>query len=69
MPFHISKPSALNPSVNVYYAGPKRWTDDYSAREVFSTESAANNIRNATSTVITGTRSGAGFIGASVVSE
>lgn len=69
MPFHISKPSSLDASKTVYYAGSKRWSDDYSQREVFSTESAANNVKNATSTVITGTRTGAGFIGASVVSE
>jgi len=35
MPYHIKKPSGLMSSVDVYYVGGNRWSDDYTERKVF----------------------------------
>lgn len=43
MVYHIKKPSVINPSVEVYYAGGTRWSDDYSQRVSFATEEAASS--------------------------
>lgn len=42
MPYHLKRPSQLNASVSVYYAGGRRWTDDYSQRVQYSTEAEIN---------------------------
>ena len=68
MAFHIQKPSAIG-SKTVYYTGGSKWSDDYSQRKSFSTNAAARAVSEASSTVITGTRVGAGFIGATIVSD
>ena len=36
MPYHIKKPSALDSSVDVYYTGDKRWTDNYDDRKKYT---------------------------------
>ena len=36
MPYHIKKPSQLNPSVDVYYIGDRRWSDDYNERKKYT---------------------------------
>ena len=63
MPYHIKKASALDPNITVYYAGGSRWSDDYSQRTSFATESAAN-----AKLVNTDGKNG-GWTGATVVSE
>ena len=69
MAFHIERPQKLDPNKKVYFAGGKRWTDDYSQRQTYTTQAKARAVTEASSEVITGTRVGAGFIGASIVSE
>ena len=63
MPYHIKKPSLINSSVTVYYAGNRRWTDDYSSRSTYDNESDANALM-----VNTDGKNG-GWTGATVVSE
>ncbi len=36
MPYHIKKPSQLNPSVDVYYIGDRRWSDNYNVRKQYT---------------------------------
>ena len=36
MPYHIKKPSLINDKVDVYYAGARRWEDDFSERQQFT---------------------------------
>lgn len=36
MPYHIKKPSLINDKVDVYYAGARRWVDDFSERQQFA---------------------------------
>ena len=38
MAYHIKKPSLINSSVNVYYTGNRRWTDDFSERKVYAND-------------------------------
>ena len=38
MAYHIKKPSLINSSINVYYTGNRRWTDDFSERKVYSSD-------------------------------
>ena len=68
MAFHIQKPAAIG-SGTVYYIGGNKWSDDYSQRQSFGTNAAARAVTEASSTVITGTRVGAGFVGATIVSD
>ena len=68
MAFHIQKASALTGGT-VYYVGGNRWSDDFSQKKSFSTEVAATAATQATTDVITGTRTGAGFKGATEVSS
>ncbi len=63
MAYHIKKPSVINPSIEVYYCGGTRWSDDYSQRTSFASESAAN-----AKLVNTDGKNG-GWTGATVVSE
>ena len=44
MAYYISKPSRIDPSVTVYYAGDNRWTDDASQKAKFSTKAAATKL-------------------------
>ena len=61
MPYHIKKPSHLNTSVDVYYIGDKRWTDNFTERKQYT-----NNP-----TYLTKNDDGknGGLIGATVVTE
>ena len=68
MAYHIQKASAIS-GTTVYYVGGNRWSDDASQKKSFSTKAAATAATQTTSEVITGTRTGAGFKGASVVSN
>ena len=68
MAFYIQKPAAIG-SGTVYYTGGSKWSYDYSQRQSFGTNAAARAVSEASSTVITGTRIGAGFAGASIVSD
>ena len=61
MPYHIKKPSLINASVDVYYTGNRRWTDDYSERKIYSSNP------NSQMTNTDGTNGG--WTGATVVSE
>jgi len=63
MAYHIKKPSLLNPSVNIYYAGGVSWTDNYDDRKVYAEESEAN------ARIAPGDGRNGGFNGASVVDE
>ena len=42
MPYHIKKTSELMPSVDVYYVGENRWSDNYSDRKIFTAKTKAN---------------------------
>ena len=68
MAFHIQKPAAIG-SGTVYYTGGNKWSDDYSQRQSFGTNAAARSVTESSSAVITGTRIGAGFVGATIVSD
>ena len=68
MAYHIQKPSAVG-NRTVYYAGGNRWTDDASQKKSFTTKAKATEAMSVTSTVLTGTRTGAGFRGATAVSS
>lgn len=61
MPYHIKKPSHLNTSVDVYYVGNKRWSDNFTERKQYT-----NNP-----TYLTKNDDGknGGWIGATVVTE
>ena len=69
MAYHIERAQKLDPSKKVYFAGGSRWTDNYADKKSFSTKAAATAATQVTSSAITGTRTGAGFQGASVVSN
>jgi len=68
MAFHIERPQKLDATKKVYFSGGNRWTDDYAQRKTFTTQAKARAVTEESSEVITGTRVGAGFIGASIVS-
>ena len=36
MAYHIKKPSQLNSSINVYYIGDKRWSDNFDIRKQYT---------------------------------
>ena len=38
MPYHIKKPSLLNSSVDMYYAGSKRWSDKFGDRKQYAND-------------------------------
>jgi len=61
MPYHIKKPSHLNTSVDVYYVGDKRWSDNFTERKQYT-----NNP-----TYLTKNDDGknGGFMGATVITE
>tara|TARA_B100001109_G_scaffold132357_1_gene107665 strand:- start:529 stop:714 length:186 start_codon:yes stop_codon:yes gene_type:complete len=61
MPYHIKKPSHLNTSVDVYYVGDKRWSDNFNERKQYT-----NNP-----TYLTKNDDGknGGFMGATVITE
>ena len=42
--YHIEKNSTIDPSIVVYYVGENRWSDDYSQRSKFTSESAAQSL-------------------------
>ncbi len=42
MPYHIKRPNQLMPSIDVYYVGENRWSDNYSDRKIFSAKTKAN---------------------------
>ena len=69
MAYHIERAQKLDPSKKVYFAGGSRWTDNYEDKKSFSTKAAATAATKESSSVITGTRTGVGFRGASVVSN
>ncbi len=45
MPYHIKKPSLINTSVEVYYTGNRRWSDDFSDRKVYDSD-PTNDLNN-----------------------
>ena len=63
MPYHIKKPSLIDSSITVYYAGNKRWTDDYTERTTYENEADVN-----TEMVNTDGKNG-GWTNATVVNE
>ena len=38
MPYHIKKPSLLNSSVDMYYAGNKKWSDKFGDRKQYAND-------------------------------
>ena len=68
MAFHIEKTSAVD-GRTVYFVGGNRWSDDISERKSFSTEAQATAATTVEIDSLTGPRTGAGFRGASVVSN
>ena len=74
MPYHIKKTSILGSAVPdggvEYYTGENAWSNDYSKRKVYSTESAANAQKNTTITTDLGiTYQPKWWANATVVSE
>ena len=69
MPYHIKTPSAMNPSVDVYYANNDRWTDSYADRKVYTTKSSADAVKATTVTRNGYTYIPKHFTNATVVSE
>ena len=63
MPYHIKKPSLIDSNITVYYAGSRRWTDDYTGRTTYANEADAN-----AQMVNTDGKNG-GWSGATIVSE
>ena len=61
MSYHIKKPSLVNPDVEVFYTGNKRWTDNYDERYVYD-EDPSSLLTNSDGT-------NGGWTGATVVSE
>ena len=63
MAYYISKPSRIDSSLTVYYAGDNRWTDDASQKAKFSTKKDATDlIKNPDGT-------NGGWTGSTVVAE
>ena len=44
MSFHIKKSFILDSSKNMYYTGGIHWSEDYSKRKNYSTESEADTV-------------------------
>ena len=44
MAYHIKKPRLLEPNNFVYWEGGNRWSDDYSKRKSYDTESEADAL-------------------------
>jgi hypothetical protein len=44
MAYYIQKPSLVDSSVTVYYAGDRRWTDDETQKIKFSTKRSATEL-------------------------
>lgn len=63
MPYHIKKQSILDSSITLYYAGNRRWCDDFSERQQFAKESDATGL------MVNPDGKNGGWTGASVVSE
>ena len=63
MPYHIKKPSLIYSNITVYYAGSRRWTDDYTGRTTYANEADANAQMTNTD------GKNGGWSGATVVSE
>jgi|TARA_B100001564_G_scaffold188325_1_gene158113 hypothetical protein len=61
MAYHIKKPSLINSSINVYYTGNRRWTDDFSERKVYSSDPSGDMTNS--------DGKNGGWTGATVVSE
>ena len=61
MAYHIKKPSLINSSINVYYTGNRRWTDDFSERKVYASDPSSDMTNS--------DGKNGGWTGATVVSE
>ena len=61
MAYHIKKPSLINSSINVYYTGNRRWTDNFSERKVYSSDPSSDMTNS--------DGKNGGWTGATVVSE
>ena len=44
MAFYIQKPSLIDSILTVYYAGAKRWTDNFEEKTLYASESAAEDL-------------------------
>ena len=44
MAFHIQRSSAINPNTLVYYVKNHHWTDDYSKRKTWATNTSPTNL-------------------------
>ena len=44
MAFHIEKPSALNPSVSVYYVKKHHWSDNKESRKTWTTSTSPTKL-------------------------
>ena len=63
MPYHIKKQSTLIESKTVYYTGDSKWSDAYSERKSYISESDAKSV-----TANTDGKNG-GFVGSVIVEE
>lgn len=44
MAYYLQKPSLVDSSITVYYAGSSRWTDDASEKITFASEDEVNSL-------------------------
>ena len=44
MAFHIEKPSAMNPSVTVYYVKKSHWSDDPAQKKTWASSTSPTNL-------------------------
>ena len=68
MAFHIEKTSAIG-GRTVYFTGGNRWSDDISEKKSFTTKAKATEATQVQTDSLTGPRTGAGFRGATIVSN
>jgi hypothetical protein len=63
MAFHIQKTSAVDSSVTVYYVNNSHWSDDYSERKTWETNTTPTNM------MVNSDGKNGGWTGASIVEE
>jgi len=44
MAFYIQKPSLIDSNITVYYAGAKRWSDNFNEKALYASKNAAKNL-------------------------
>ena len=63
MAFHIQKTSAVDSNITVYYVKKTHWSDDYSERKTWETNTTPTNM------MVNNDGKNGGWSGASIVEE